>query len=280
MNSTAKGALLLLGGEFLLALMAAMIKAMADILDPNVLVFSRNLFGLLFLLPIVIQYGPASLRTQHLPLHLVRAGTGLAAMYCYFFVIANLPLAEATLVKLSAPFFIPLVAWLWLREAIGTRTYVAILLGFAGVVLVLRPGASSFEPLALIGVLGALLASVAKVSIRRMAESEPSHRIVFYFGLLATVMSAVPASLNWVTPPPSSWLWLAAIGLAGTLGQLLMTQAYRIANPGRIGPYTYSAVVYAAGLGWLFWGEALALTTILGSLLIIIAGSLNFKRIP
>lgn len=103
--------------------------------------------------------------------------------------------------------------------------------------------------------------------------------MVFYFGVIATLVSAVPLLWGWQTPDSLQvWMWLALIGVAGTVGQMLMTYAYQIANPGQIGPYTYSAVIYAAVMGWLFWGEALLLTTVIGSVLIVVSGVLNMKK--
>lgn len=276
-DAITQGAILLLLGEFMLAIMAALIKQASAQVEPEVLVFIRNLFGLLFLLPIVTHRGWRNLKTHYFSLHLLRSVTGLSAMYCYFYVITHLPLAEAALVKLSAPFFLPLIALIWLNEGIDRKTLWAIMVGFLGVMVVLRPGAATFQPVALIGILGAALASTAKVSIRRMATHEPSYRIVFYFGLLATLVSAIPLTWAWQTPPADTWLWLIGTGLTGTCGQLFMTKAYQVANPGKIGPYTYTAVIYAAALGWFFWDETVVITTFIGSLLIVGAGIFNLK---
>lgn len=278
-NQLARGAVFLLLGELCLAIMAAFIKHLSGQVSHETMVFARNLFGLIALLPILGRFGVADLKTQQFPMHLLRTLSGLSAMYGYFYVIAHMPLAEAVLVKLSAPFFLPLIAFIWLKERISLITLWSIVLGFIGVIFVLRPGSESFQPVALVGIAAAVLASVAKVCIRRMAPSEPSHRIVFYFGLLATAISAIPAFWHWQPPTNhGAWLWLAAIGLAGTCGQLLMTQAYLVAKPGQVGPYTYSSVVYASIMGWIFWQEALIWTTVVGCILIIAAGIINMRK--
>ena len=277
-NNLAQGAILLLLGELCLAIMAAMIKHLSDDASHETMVFARNLFGLIALLPLVARFGVNQLKTQNFHLHLARALIGLCAMYGYFYVIAHMPLAEAVLVKLSSPFFLPIIAFIWLQERINQLTLWSILLGFIGVVFVLRPGSETFQPVALVGVGAALLASIAKVCIRRMAATEPSHRIVFYFGLLATGISAVPAILNWQPlKDTSTWWWLAGVGVAGTCGQLLMTKAYIVAKPGQVGPYTYSSIVYASIMGWIFWHEALIWSTVIGCLLIMAAGILNMR---
>ena len=277
-NDLRLGAFYLLLSEFLLAMMAALIKHLSGDVPQEVLVFSRNLFGLVALLPIVLHQGVRNLKTRRLGVHLQRSIVGLIAMYGYFYVIAHLPLAEAVLVKLSAPFFLPIIAFFWLKEKIRLRTALAILLGFVGVVFVLRPGSDTFQPVALVGIGAAVLASLAKVTIRDMADTEPTYRVVFYFGLLATLVSAVPLLWGWQMPPAHTWIWLFVIGVAGTGGQLLMTKAYQIANPGQVGPYTYASVIYAAILGWLFWDEALLITTLIGSVLIVASGVLNMKK--
>ena len=276
-NPVAQGALLILLGEALLAVMGAIIKHLSGDLPNEVIVFFRNLFGLMMLIPIVLHNGFSTLKTQKLHLHILRAGVGLTAMYGFFFMLGNMPLAEALLVKLTSPFFMPLIATIWLGESIKPRTGWAIAIGFIGVMFILRPGADNFTPIALVGIGAAFLASFAKVTIRRMGDTEPSVRIVFYFGLISSILSAMPLLWAWETPAMKHWPWIALLGLVATLGQLCLTRAYRIANPGKIGPYVYASVLYGAALGWIFWGEVLLTTTIIGSTLIIGAGIWNLK---
>lgn len=269
------GALLLTLGELSLTLMAAAIKQVSPEIGTEMVVFLRSLFGLLVLLPIVARHGRSLLHSNSPRTMAIRALAGLAAMYGFFYVIAHLPLAEATLVKLTTPFFMPLIAWFWLRERIGRHNATAIVVGFIGVLFILRPGAATFDPHALVGIAAALLASVAMVAIRDMNNSEPAERIVFHFAVICTLVSAVPLLWAWQTPDWHLWPWLLAIGVFGTTGQLLITRAFQVAPPGKVGPFTYTSVVFAALLGWAFWGEALLVTTIVGSLLIFAAGLIN-----
>ncbi|HBL87589.1 MAG TPA: EamA family transporter [Alcanivorax sp.] len=273
-----KGALLLVLGEGLLAVMAAMIKHLADTLPVEMIVFGRNLIGLAVLLPVLVASGGIrDLRTSHLRLHFIRGFTGVTAMFCFFFTIAHIPLAEAVLVKMTVPFFLPLVAWLWLNDRISGHTWAAIVLGFVGVGVILRADEGVVDPVMLVALAGAAIMSVAKVSIRRMAASEPPHRVVFYFSLFATLLSALLLLRVQQMPTGTEMLWLLAIGSVPIAGQFAMTTAYQLARPGQVGVYNYSAVVWAAFLGWLFWGETLVLSTVLGTLLIIGAGIWNLK---
>lgn len=276
-NPVVQGSILIVLGEGFLALMGAIIKHLGADLPNEVIVFFRNFFGLFMLIPILLHTGLSELKTNRLHLHIARSAVGLSAMYGFFYMLANMPLAEAFLVKLTSPFFMPLIATIWLAETIKPRTGWAIAIGFVGVIFILRPGAENFSPIALVGLVAAFLASFAKVIIRRMGDTEPSVRIVFYFGLISTLLSAIPLLWAWQTPLLHHWPWIALMGFVATLGQLCLTRAYRIANPGQIGPYVYVSVIYGATLGWFIWGETLLLTTIIGSALIIGAGIWNLK---
>ncbi|MGB1923403.1 MAG: DMT family transporter, partial [Alcanivorax sp.] len=241
-------------------------------------VFARNLFGLLILIPIIASRGGfGQLRTRFLHLHMIRGFTGVTAMFCFFYTIGHIALAEAVLVKMTVPFFLPIVAWLWLREVISLRTWLAIIGGFAGVAVIMDVGSGSVNPVMWVALAGAAIMSVAKVSIRRMAVSEPAQRVVFYFALFATLFSALPLPWASTLPAGTDYLWLFGIGLVATGGQYAMTTAYQIARPGQVGVYNYSSVVWAALLGWMFWGETLILTTLIGTLLIVAAGVWNLK---
>ncbi|AJD48354.1 hypothetical protein S7S_09710 [Isoalcanivorax pacificus W11-5] len=278
-NQVGRGALLLIFSELLLAVMAAMVKHVSQDLPPEVVTFFRNLLGLAVLLPFLLQRGGLhAMATRRLGGHLIRAVAGLAAMYCYFYTIAHIPLAEAVLVKMTTPFLMPLIAWLWLGDRIGARTLLAIMLGFVGVSFVLRPVPGHFDPVHLVALAGAALMSVAMVGIRSISDTEPPRRTVFWFGVFSSLISAVP--LLWVRPlpGPEHWPWLVAIGVVATAAQITMTTAYKLASPGRIGIYNYTSVVWAALLGLVFWAEALHWSTLVGTALIFAAGVWNLER--
>src|SRR5690606_14939653 len=140
-----------------------------------------------------------------------------------------------------------------LGDRVRPQTWCAIMLGFLGVIVILQPG-GEFNPVLLAALGSAALMGIAKVSIRRMADTEPASRVVFWFGVFSTVISAVPMIWNSVWPNLQQWFWLLGIGVVATMAQFCMTRAYQLASPGRIGVYNYSSVVWAVLLGWLFWG--------------------------
>ncbi len=275
-----RGALLILASELAFASMGAVVKAASVSLPNEQLVFFRNLFGLVALLPFLLRTRGDSLATRRYPLHLLRAALGVSAMYAFFWVLGNLPLAEAVLLKMTAPIFLPLIGWLWLREHVSSLAMVAIPVGFLGVLLVLDP-AGNFSWMALVGLLGGLLAAGAKVAVRRLTATEPPGRVVFYFAVNAGLLTTLPMIWAWQTPTPAQWGWLALLGLFGTAGQLLMTRGYAEAPAGQLGPFTYFTVLFAGVYGYLFWGEVPTAGFLAGAVLIAAAGLLAvWKRRP
>jgi drug/metabolite transporter (DMT)-like permease len=257
--------------------MGAFIKTAALTLPNEIIVFLRNLFGLLILV-LWLRPRVGNLRTRRWRGHLLRAAFGLSAMYCFFYAIAHLPLAEAMLLNYSTPLFIPLIAWIWLGERPSRGVWAAVVLGFAGVSLILKPGFGLLSHTGLVGLLAGLLAALAMTNIRRISDTEPVTRIVLYFALLGTLVSALPLFWAWQTP---SWRDLALMlgaGLFATLGQLWLTRAYSLAPAARVGSLVYSAVVFAALLGWVLWDERPDGYSALGILLVIVAGMLATRE--
>jgi len=193
-------------------------------------------------------------------------------MYCFFYAIAHLRLADAVLLNYSIPLFMPLVENVWLGEPFPRRLWWPIGLGFLGIVLILKPGIGVFRPAALVAVASALFASVAQVGIRRLTRTEPIARIVFYFAALATLISAAPLPLAWTPPAGRTWLVVLALGVSATLAQLTLTRAYAYAPAARVGPFIYTAVVFAAGLDWLLWDVLPDRLAVLGALVVGAAG--------
>jgi drug/metabolite transporter (DMT)-like permease len=268
------GAAFIVVGELMFASMGVGIRMVAASTPNEVIVFFRNLFGLALLTPWLLNRELGGFRTSVTHLHLLRGIAGVSAMYCFFYAIANMPLADAMLLKLSSPLFIPFVALVWLGEKIGARVWLALAVGFAGVVLILRPGLEAVSPVAIVALLGGLFAAIAKVTVRRLSRSEPPVRIVFYFALVAASVSAVPLIWAWQTPTLGALVWLFGIAVFATLGQLCLTSGMSMAPAARMGAFGYFSVVFGAAYGWLLWDERLLWWTVAGSLLIFVSGLL------
>ena len=271
------GISLIILGELLLLLVGMIIKTLtADDVPTEQMVFLRSIISLALLVPWLVRKGISRIYTQRIGLHIARGVLGVTAMMCVFYAWGNLPLAQASLLKQTSPIFITIIAFLWLKESLGNKTILAIISGFIGVALIIDPGAENahFNVVIFIALAGAMLAGSAKVVVRKMSTTETPGRIVFYFSLIGTLVSFVPAILVWVS---LSWIQLAAIlGIAmlSTTAQFAITKAFSYAPAGQIGFYTYTSVAFAALFGWLIWNEVLSWQTILGILVIVGAGVL------
>jgi drug/metabolite transporter (DMT)-like permease len=272
-----RGALYMLGSALLFAMMGALIKIVSTRLPNEMVVFFRSALGLLVLMPWLWHRGLHRLRTRHFGAQAARALAGLAAMYCYFYAIAHMPLAEATLLNYSTPLFVPFIAALWLGERVPARLGWVLVVGFAGILFILRPGLALFTPVALIGLSAGVFAAVAMVGIRRLTRTEPAARIVFYFSAISTAVSAVPLLWAWQTPDPGLWVLLLMMGMVASLAQLLLTRAYASAPAAQVGPFTYATVLFAALAGWVFWGEVPDGYTFLGAGLVVLGGVLAIR---
>jgi drug/metabolite transporter (DMT)-like permease len=271
------GALLMATSAVLFATMAACVRIASHQLPNAPIVFFRHFLMLVFLLPWAARQGRHALRTDDFPGHVVRALAGLSAIACYFYAIARLRLADAVLLNQSMPLFIPLVERAWLRERIPPRLWGVLLLGFVGLLFILRPGSGVFEPAALVGLASAALASVAQVGVRRLTRTEPVTRIVFYFGLIASAAALPPALLTWRTPSAATWGALLLMGIFATAGQLTLTRSYVYAPAARVGPFLYAGPVAAALLDWLFWGVLPDALFVVGAAIVIVAAILALR---
>ncbi len=262
----------MVAAALLFALMSLMVKLLSHELPSAVVVFLRSSLSLLILLPLLRGGGASLLRTRHLKEHIVRGVVGMGAMYCFFFTIAELGLAEALLLNYSLPLFIPLVERAWLGEPTPRGIWRPLAIGMLGLVLVLKPGMALFRPAAMVGVLGAVLAATAQVGVRRLTLSESVAKIVFFFSISATLIGLGPALFAWVTPSAASSPWVLGMVACGTVAQFLMTRAYQLAPAAQVGPFIYASVVFAALLDWLVFSHRLDGPSSVGTLLVIGAG--------
>jgi drug/metabolite transporter (DMT)-like permease len=259
------------------AIMGTCIQICAQSLPNGMVVFFRNLSGLAFLSPILIRGGFDVLRTKHFKEHMFRGAAGLSSMYCFFYAIAHLRLADATLLNYTLPLFIPVVEALWLGEPMAPRLAIPLGLGFLGVAVVLRPGSGLLSGAAIFGLLAGLLSAVAQTGVRRLTRTEPTVRIVIYFAIMGTCFSSLSLPFVWVTPEPKVWLTIVLLGLSATTGQLLMTKAYSYAPASQIGGFVYMGVIFAALLDWLRLGLVPEPLFFAGAILVMAAGVLMFR---
>jgi drug/metabolite transporter (DMT)-like permease len=267
----------MVASALLFASMAASVRVASRDLPNAPIVFFRHFIMLVFLLPWLAREGRHAVLTDDLRGHVVRGLAGVSAVACYFFAIARLRLADAVLLNQSMPLFIPLVERGWLGERIPRQLWGVLVLGFAGLVLILRPGTGVFEPAALVGLASAVFASISQVGIRRLTRTEPVNRIVFYFGLVGSIVAAPPGAWWWKSPTAGTWVVLLLMGAFATIGQMTLTRAYLHASAASVGPFLYAGPVFAGLLDWLLWSRLPDALFVVGAAVVILAATLALR---
>jgi drug/metabolite transporter (DMT)-like permease len=269
------GALLIVLAFACVAVMSAFGKAAKGV-PTGILVLFQNFISLVLFTPWVLGKGISELRTSRTWLHIVRAIAGLLSQVLMFVAVKKMPLVNAVLLSNSAPLFIPLVTWAWLKERIGGMVWMSLFVGFAGVILILKPGLALLsDPIALIAISAAVFSALALVAVNRLSNTEPPRRILFYYFLYSSAAAAPFALLNWRTPTYREWLFLGGIGLMMAVSQLLIILAYKHASAGRIAPFNYTVVIFSGLIGWVVWNNAPDLFSLAGVLLVTAGGVLS-----
>jgi drug/metabolite transporter (DMT)-like permease len=258
----------------LFATLDALVKAAAPRFSVVQIVFFRSLFAFLPLM-IAIWWtgGPAVLRTRHPLYHAARGTLGLVAMGCFYTALGRMPLADVVAISFSGPLFIALLAGPMLGERVGLGRWLAITVGFAGVLLVLRPGTAVFSATSLLPLLGALAYSSIMVLVRRAGTREHAVATAVFFTLFTTAASATVLPWSWQSPLGlADWSLLIAIGVVGGCGNLCLTQAFRGAPVALLAPLEYTALLWGLLFGYAFWGERPDALMLVGAATIALSG--------
>ena len=269
---------LMLASTVSFGLMAVVIRLVSKQLATTEIAFFRNLFGLLALLPLLWSGAPGVFRTRQLPRYFVRSAIGIGSMLCGFWAIGHLPISQAIALSYSTPLFVTIFATIWLGEVVRRRRWTAVLLGFVGVLVIVRPGTEGFTAGSLVAVAAAVLSSVVAIQIKQLARVDPPDTIVFWTYAFWVPLSLVPALFEWQWPQGIAWFWLAAIGVFGTGGQLLWTRALKLGEVSALTPIGFMQLPLVAVLAWLLFGEGIDRWTVLGAAIIFAANAYIARR--
>jgi len=268
-----RAALLMLGSTMAFGLMAVAIRYATRYVPTQEVAFFRNAFGLLALLPMLLRPGHAPLKTQQLPRYFVRSAIGLGSMLCAFWALGHLPLAQAVSLSYSTPLFVTIAAVLWLGETVRIRRWAAVVVGFIGVLVIVRPGTAGFTAGSLVAVAAAVLSSLVAIQIKQLTRVDSADTVVLYTYVFWVPLSLVPALFVWVWPSGMAWLWLLATGVLGTVGQLLWTRALRLGEVSALTPISFLQLPLVTLLGWLLFNESVDRWTLIGAGIILAANA-------
>ncbi len=247
----------------------AMIRHVAETgMHPFEVTFFYNLFTLPIILPLVLQGGTSVLRTRRHGLMFARASMHLASMLLFFFGLTLMPLATASALTFLAPLFAVLLAAIFLKEGFSTRRVLALLMGFAGMLIIVRPDPGDLDANALVLVGAALLWGAVLVVIKVLSRTESSSTITVWMALMMAPMAFLPALPFWTTPTLLQLGWLALAGILGAFAQWATAQALKVGSTNAVMPIDFLRLVWGAAIGLAAFGEFPDAFTWLGGIVI------------
>jgi drug/metabolite transporter (DMT)-like permease len=224
-------------------------------MHPFEVTFFRCLFSLFVMLPFIIRSGPGILATPKVGFYTLRAVVGLISMLSWFYGITIVPLATATAVNFTAPLFATMAAALVLHEDVRLRRWAAVVIGFIGVLVIMRPGRQSLDAMLLLILLSAASSAMNNITVKYLVRTERPNTIVALFSVYLTPLSLIPALFVWEWPDLKSLGALVGLGIIGTLAHLSVARAYLAADASACAPYEFVRLPYAALIGYLLFGE-------------------------
>ncbi|MBC6941814.1 MAG: DMT family transporter [Xanthomonadales bacterium] len=257
--------------------MAVLIRIASHSLHAFEIAFLRSLFGALAALPLLLRGGWRTLYTDRLMFYVLRCAIGAVSMLAGFWAIAHLPLAQAIALSYSSPLFVTIGAVIFLGEVVRMRRWSAVVAGFIGVLVIVRPGSDAFTAASLVALFSAACSGAVTISIKFLSRTDPVATIVLLTTWLWVPLSLPAALAVWQWPSPGLLPLLVALGVLGTAGQYFWTHALRLADASTLAPFSYLQLVFVAVLAWLMFAETPDRYTVLGAG-IVIGASLYIAR--
>lgn len=268
LSSASRGILLMVVSTVCFSIMHTAVRHLSAELHPLQIVFFRNLFGMILFLPLVLRGGFAFLHTQRLPMHLLRAVLNVMAMAFFFMALSMTALARVNALAFSAPLFTAVLSVFLLGERFRARRWSAILFGFAGAMVILRPGVASVDPGSWLTLISAFIWGLTMIVIRSLGRTESSLTTTGYMIAFLSILSLGPALYVWKTPEGTAWLILLLVGISGTIAQILLAESLKTAETTVVLPFDFLKIVWASMLGFLLFAEVPALHTWIGAAII------------
>ncbi len=279
MSNSLKAILLVMAAMAAFTVLDSAAKLSALGLPVLVGVFFRYLIG--FLLAAVIVWGTAGVHlphTRHPWLQVLRGLLLLGSTACNFTAISYLQLAQTAAINFTLPLWVCALSVPLLGEHVGLRRWIAVLVGFLGVLVIMRPGSVEFHWAMLVSLLSALFGSLYNIATRKVGGSDSTQTSLFYVGLVGAAAASLPMAQVWQTPEGWQWLPLVMMGVAGTVGHSMLIKAHRLAPATVLAPFIYTQIVWMTIAGAMVFGQFPDRWTILGAAIVVASGAYVFAR--
>lgn len=251
------------------SVMATLVRHISESMEAFNIVFYRNLFALALMMPRVAKYGKAAFHTQKLPLHILRGFTGVIGMLLFFSALSVVPITQAVSLSFTVPLFTTIAAIIFLNEKVGWHRWAALIVGFSGTLIILRPGVGEFQIASLLVIAATITWALSNVVIKKLTATEYPQTMVFYMTLLMTPLSFPFALIDFQIPSGDLWLYLLALGAVSNAAQLCLFKAYTKTEVSVVLPADFSRLIFTSILGYIFFNEILDAWTAVGATIIL-----------
>jgi len=268
MNNVLCGAAWMILAGFCWTIMTILVRQLSADYSSFEILFFRNLVSVCILLPLAMRSGLSSLKTQRLPLHSLRALLSYIGVLLRFYGIANIPLPDVTALSFTQPLFVVILAALILKEAVNGARWIAVIAGFVGLLVIVRPGVVAVELATVLVLLSAFSYAVSNICVKRLMTTDTANQSVFYFNLLMLPIALVPALFVWVTPALADLPLFVAIGVNGTIAVYAYARSFTLADASAVMPFDFLRMPMAATAAFLLFSETGDIWTWVGSVII------------
>ncbi len=277
-GSAVRGIMYMLAATLIASCMNSAARHVSQTVHPFEVVFFRNLFAFLFVLPMLWRFGFGALRTKRIGGHIGRASLNVVNMLVWFTAVSIAPLSEVVALGFTAPIFATLLSMLVFREIVGFRRWTAILVGFAGTLIILQPGFDTVQLGQGLTLAAAVMWAGCLLIIKSLSRTESSITIVAYMSILMTPLSLFPALFVWQWPTLTEFAWLALIGACGGGAQFLLAQSFHEADISVVMPFDFMKLVWIGLIAYVAFGEIPSATTWIGGAVIFASGAYIARR--
>ncbi|HYQ94540.1 MAG TPA: DMT family transporter [Burkholderiales bacterium] len=273
-----RGAIWMVGALLSFSLMAVSVRELLRTMGNFEILALRSLVSLVLVLAVLPRFGLSRLRTRRFGLHVLRNVLHLGGQYAWVYAIAMLPLATVFAIEFTMPVWTAILATLILGERLNRGRVVMLVLGLAGVLIILRPGFALVQPAALVMLAGSFAYASMNVATKRLSASDSALAVVFYMAAVQLPLALVPALPHWAAPQLRDLPWILLVGTAGLTAHFCLTRAVRIADATLVVPIDFLRLPLIAVVGMLFYGEPLEMPILLGAAVIFAGTYYSIRR--
>lgn len=269
LSGNIRGSIIILIASLVSVIMSSLIKHVGQTIPVIEILFFRQILVLMIISPVIFRNRATVFKSNIYGMHFLRASLSIFAMYLGFSAVVNMPLAEVTAISFARILFTTILAIIFLNEVIGIRRWSSIIIGFVGVLVVIRPDPDNINIFALMAIISALFVSAVQIILRKISQIDKPSTILVFHSVTITLVMAIPAYIQWVVPSLDEMIFIVMIGALMSVMQWMFIQALKVGEAAAIAPMEYVRLLYAGLIGIVFFSETPTIWTLSGAAIIV-----------